>query len=69
MSKAHPTHVLEWRDSSHYEYVCIHCDTADTPNGWGKLALPCSAWCNICNRHVLGLCEDTDHCSYYVQEE
>ena len=44
MSKGpHPSHDLEWRDSSHYEYVCCKCDTADTTSGWGKLAEPCSA--------------------------
>ncbi len=44
MSKGpHPSHDLEWRDSSHYDYVCRKCDTADTPSGWGKLAEPCSA--------------------------
>jgi hypothetical protein len=44
MSKGpHPSHDLEWRDSSHYEYVCRKCDTADTTSGWGKLVEPCSA--------------------------
>ncbi len=43
MSQAHPSHDLEWRDSSHYDYVCKKCDTADTPSGWGKLADPCPA--------------------------
>ena len=43
MSGAHPSHDLEWRDSSHYDYVCKKCDTADTPSGWGKLADPCPA--------------------------
>jgi len=40
-SKAHPSHDLEWRDSSHYDFVCKNCDTADTPSGWGKLIKPC----------------------------
>lgn len=43
MSQYHPSHDLEWRDSSHYEYVCKKCDTADMPGGPGKLAEPCSA--------------------------
>jgi hypothetical protein len=42
-NKPHPTHDLEWRDSSHYDYVCRKCDTADTPSGWGKLIEPCIA--------------------------
>lgn len=36
MNKAkgpHQSHDLEWRDSSHYDYVCRKCDTADTPCG------------------------------------
>jgi CO dehydrogenase nickel-insertion accessory protein CooC1 len=42
-NKPHHTHNLEWRDSSHYEYVCINCDTADSGSGgWGKLLQPCS---------------------------
>ena len=43
MKKYHPSHDLESRDSSHYDYVCKKCDTADTPGGPGKLAYPCSA--------------------------
>ena len=43
MKKYHPSHDLETRDSSHYDYVCKKCDTADTPGGPGKLAYPCSA--------------------------
>lgn len=43
MKQCHPSHDLEWRDSSHYDYVCKKCDTADTPSGWGKLADPCPA--------------------------
>jgi CO dehydrogenase nickel-insertion accessory protein CooC1 len=40
--KAHPSHNLEWRDSSHYEYVCLNCNTADSgTSGWGKLLQPC----------------------------
>lgn len=40
-NKPHPSHDLEWRDSSHYEFVCKKCNTADTPSGWGKLVEPC----------------------------
>lgn len=40
-SKPHSSHNLEWRDSSHYEFVCKKCNTADTPMGWGKLKEPC----------------------------
>jgi hypothetical protein len=41
-NKPHITHQLEWRDSSHYEYVCVNCDTADSgTGGWGKLLQPC----------------------------
>lgn len=40
-SGPHPSHDLEWRDSSHYEYVCTKCNTADTTSGWGKLKEPC----------------------------
>jgi len=40
-NKPHPTHDLEWRDSSHYEYMCKKCNVADTPSGWGKLIEPC----------------------------
>jgi hypothetical protein len=43
MKKYHASHDLEWRDSSHYEFVCKNCDTADTASGPGKLAEPCSA--------------------------
>jgi len=39
--KPHTTHDLEWRDSSHYEFVCKKCNVADTPSGWGKLIEPC----------------------------
>ena len=40
-NKPHSTHDLEWRDSSHYEYMCKKCNVADTPSGWGKLIEPC----------------------------
>lgn len=40
-NEPHPSHDLEWRDSSHYEFVCRKCNTADTPSGWGKLLQPC----------------------------
>ena len=40
-NKPHPSHDLEWRDSSHYEYVCRKCNIADTPSGWGELVEPC----------------------------
>lgn len=33
-NKPHPSHDLEWRDSSHYDFVCKKCNTADTPMGW-----------------------------------
>lgn len=39
--RPHPSHDLEYRDSSHYEFVCRKCDTADTTSGWGKLLKPC----------------------------
>lgn len=41
INKPHPSHDLEWRDSSHYEFVCKKCNTADTPSGWGNLIEPC----------------------------
>jgi hypothetical protein len=41
MNQYHKSHDLEWRDSSHYEFVCIKCNTADTTGGPGKLAEPC----------------------------
>jgi hypothetical protein len=39
--KPHQSHDLEWSDSSHYEFVCRNCNTADTTSGWGKLKEPC----------------------------
>lgn len=41
MTKAHPMHDLEWRDSSHYEFVCKNRNKADSTAGWGALAEPC----------------------------
>jgi len=44
MSKPHPSHDLEWRDSSHYEFMCKNCNRVDiTGAGWGKLVEPCPA--------------------------
>lgn len=43
MNGYHPSHELEWRDSSHYDYVCVKCNVADTTGGPGRLAEPCSA--------------------------
>ena len=37
----HKSHDVEWRDSSHYEFVCKICNQADTPSGWGRLTKPC----------------------------
>lgn len=41
LNKYHPSHDIEWRDSSHYEFVCKKCNEADSPSGWGKLSEPC----------------------------
>lgn len=38
----HPTHDLEWRDSSYYEYMCRKCMKTDTTNSWGSLTTPCA---------------------------
>lgn len=41
MSYCHPSHKTEWRDSSHYEFVCTVCGRTDKPGSWGLLAEPC----------------------------
>lgn len=57
MSKCHPTHDIEWHDSSHYEFVCKNCNTADNNNGWGKLADPCPVFsfeiCDCPNKYTI----------------
>lgn len=71
-SKPHPTHQLESRASPHYDFICIKCNVADTPFGWGKLVEPCtvvSNWCGICKQIVSERCEDTDTCAYYFKSK
>lgn len=51
MKQYHTSHDLEWRDSSHYEFVCTKCNTADTTGGPGKLAKPCPV--EDCEEHKM----------------
>ena len=41
MKKVHKTHTTQWRDSSHYEEICIHCGRTDTNWDNGELVKPC----------------------------
>ena len=53
-NKPHPSHDLEWCDSSHYDFVCKNCDIADTPSGWSKLMEPC-----VTDEKAMGVFSDT----------
>lgn len=75
MTACHPTHNTEYRDSSHYEEVCLLCGRTDTPGGWGKLADPCpenidTSWSKLVStdmgEYVLGIMQANSSLCYHT---
>lgn len=73
MTQCHPSHNTEYRDSSHYEELCLNCGQTDTPGGWGRLAEPCpvySGWSKLVDtsagQHVLDNMKKNPHLRYHT---
>lgn len=73
----HPTHKTEYRDSSHYEEVCLYCGNTDTPGGWGKLADPCpenidTSWSKLIDtemgKYALGIMSTKSALKYHTPD-